>query len=84
MRRCSHWKQGNLLKVTLIRINADSYICENCDVIWHHHADAGGAKGAMTDSILAWLGYAADERDAAMTVHGFVDWPEQKKYHAPY
>ncbi len=85
MNLCPHWGEGSLLNVTLKRINAHSYICEECDLIWYHHADAGGAKGARIDSILAWLGYKANERDAAITVHGPVDWPEQKRiYHAPY
>jgi len=84
MTLCPHWGRGRLLRVTLNRVHADSYICEECDVIWYHHADAGGAKGTMTDYILAWFGYKSDERDTAITVHGPVDWPEQKRYYAPY
>ena len=78
MNICCHLGESSLLKVTINRINVESYICEQCDVIWYHHADAGNTKGTMTDYILAWLGYRADDRSIALTLHGPVDWPDRR------
>lgn len=75
---CPYCGQGSLLKVTLKRINVESYICDECDVIWYNYADIGIAKGASTNYILHWLGYEPFDYHLAVTVHGPIDWPKRE------
>lgn len=70
---CPHCGQGALYRIEFPRIGISSYMCDECNIVWHRLADVGSDYGYALYALLSWMGYP-DEREG-VEIKERVDWP---------
>ena len=75
---CPYCGQGLLEKWLIKDINAESYVCSECDMIWYEYGGIGAGRAGSASAVLDWLGYRPLDYHLGATLLGVVDWPERE------
>ena len=73
---CPHCDQGALYRVKFPIIGIDSFMCDECNIVWLRLEDVSSEFGTSLHVLFAWMG-AKDER-AAIELKERVEWPNEQ------
>jgi hypothetical protein len=72
---CPYCGQGLLNRITIRRINMESFICDECETVWLKYEQISDHSGTIADNLLNWMGAPYDYQ-AEFEYHEIVEWPQ--------
>ena len=75
---CPCCGQGWLYRVRFPEIDRESFMCDDCNVVWLTLDGVNQDSGAALHILMSWQGFRDECEDGALELLERVDWPRRE------